>query len=345
MREIAAPSKTYSVLRSKVQDTFTKALKRIESERVRTYWKTGRLIANHILASKGRAGYGERIVVRLAEDLNVERSVLARTVQFYRQFPQLEEKAIVARGRQLGWGHYRALLPVIDNKKRLELARQAGREGWTQPQLLEEVRKTSSKSKTTPVSKGSVKLTPVPLGLFFHYRIVEEASLTSRAPARFVDLGFDVRIGVERFELGSVKEGEIVRSTQDSDGTYHLKKVTKVFTRDTFTYYASVIRVVDGDTLWMHIQLGFGILKKVKIRLTNIDTVPLTDPRGRKAKAYVESTLKSASQIIIRSRYAGKFSRYLGDIFVVSPDGKGKPSHLNQMLLDQGLATENTTSH
>jgi endonuclease YncB( thermonuclease family) len=341
MRDVA-PTKTYTVLRSKVQDTFTTALKRIESERVRTYWKTGRLIAKHILQSKGRTGYGDRVVERLAEDLSIEKSVLNRTIQFYRQFPKLVD-ANIASGQHLSWSQYRTLLPVSDTKKRLELARRAQTQGWTGPELLEEVRKV--KSRLVAVPKKSVQLTPVPLGLFYHYRIVEEVSITSAKPTRFVDLGFDVRIGIERFDLGNIKAGEIVRSTQDSDGTFHLKKVTKVFTRDTFTYYASVIRVIDGDTLWMHIQLGFGILKKVKIRLTNIDTVPLTEPRGRKAKAFVESTLKSASQIIIRSRYAGKFSRYLGDIFTVSSDGKGEPSHLNQMLLDQGLATANTTSH
>lgn len=97
MKAVSAPtvpavptsSKSYSILRSKVQDTFTKALRRIEAERVRTYWKTGQLIASHILQSKGRTGYGEGVVERLAEDLNIEKTVLNRTIQFYRQFPKL----------------------------------------------------------------------------------------------------------------------------------------------------------------------------------------------------------------------------------------------------------------
>ena len=66
---------------------------------------------------------------------------------------------------------------MTDSKKRLDLARRAQTQGWTQPQLLEEVRKVSGKLTPTASIRRSKKLKRPSLGLLFHYRIVEETSL------------------------------------------------------------------------------------------------------------------------------------------------------------------------
>jgi len=328
------PSKTYNILRSKVRDTFLTGLKRIEAERVRTYWKTGQLIHSHILQFKDRADHGKRVVARLAEDLDIEKTVLNRTIQFYRQFPQLGGEANVARGQHLSWSQYRTLLPVADRKLRLDLARRAETGRWTQLQLMEEVRKTNGKLTPQPVFKKTKKLIRPSLGPRFHHRIVEEVS------KRFVDLGFGTHIPVEHFKLGNIRAGEIVRSHRESDGTYRLKKTTRVSKKDVFIYDATVIRVIDGDTIWMHIDLGFNIFKKVKIRLLGIDTPPLTDSLGKKAKAYVESLTRQSPNVIVRSTRSGKFDRYLGAVFIATPDKP--PSYLNQLLLNHSLATVHT---
>ena len=39
-----------------------------------------------------------------------------------------------------------------------------------------------------------------------------------------------------------------------------------------YTFNAKLIRVVDGDTVWAHVDLGFDIWKKVNVRLHGIDT-------------------------------------------------------------------------
>ena len=38
-----------------------------------------------------------------------------------------------------------------------------------------------------------------------------------------------------------------------------------------YTFNAKLIRVVDGDTVWAHVDLGFDIWKKVNVRLHGID--------------------------------------------------------------------------
>lgn len=330
------PTKTYQDLCTKVRNTFTKALKRIEQERVATYWKTGELISNHISSSKDRNNYGERVVARLAEDLNIENSVLTRTIQFYRKFPHLGEGEIVARGQQLSWSQYRALLPVADDKTRMNLARRAQAESLTAPQVSEEVRKLAKVPESEKVSKRVKLIKPLYPGPLYHYRIVAEKKYGSAKSQLFVDLGFGTHIGVERFDLGLVRAGMVVKSIQDTDGTYKLKKTRKVKTDEVFTYSGSVLRVIDGDTLTMHLDLGFGIFKKVKIRLAGIDTPPLTEAKGRKAKTFLESIVRKNSQLIVRSEKSGKFSRYMGDIFLTPFNVK--TSHLNQILVDRRLA-------
>ena len=55
------PSKSlaeYKRLLKQVQATLVQGQERIEAERVKIYWETGRLIDTHILAHKDRADYG-----------------------------------------------------------------------------------------------------------------------------------------------------------------------------------------------------------------------------------------------------------------------------------------------
>lgn len=91
---------------------------------------------------------------------------------------------------------------------------------------------------------------------------------------------------------------------------------------DCFVYPAQVVRVVDGDTLDVEIDLGFHIRTKERVRLYDIDTPEIfgstAEPRGQAARAFVEWWLPEDRRVVLDSRKydaRGKYGRVLADIF------------------------------
>ena len=109
-----------------------------------------------------------------------------------------------------------------------------------------------------------------------------------------------------------------------------------------YHYKAKLLRVVDGDTIDVDIDLGFDVwLRKQRIRLAGIDT-PESRTRnkvekamGLRAKEFLQKALvTSEDYITFESLGRGKFGRILG-----------KPYNANgldvcKMLIDAGLAVE-----
>jgi len=92
-------------------------------------------------------------------------------------------------------------------------------------------------------------------------------------------------------------------------------------------YRCKILRVVDGDTVDVDIDLGFGVwLKKQRIRLYGIDT-PESRTRdkeekvyGLKAKAFLKDQLKNGATLKTYKDGKGKFGRILGE-FIVESEG------------------------
>ena len=113
----------------------------VEQEKVREAWETGKLIDEHILLHKERAGYGERVITRLAKDLGKSETDLRYMLQFARTYP------IHQPADELTWSHYMELLSLNDSKEREEITRQAVENGWGRDRLREEVRRRRSHSE------------------------------------------------------------------------------------------------------------------------------------------------------------------------------------------------------
>lgn len=64
-----------------------------------------------------------------------------------------------------------------------------------------------------------------------------------------------------------------------------------------------------------HLDLGFSILTKQRLRLREIATAELTTKRGLSAKKYIEQELKDCRFIIIKTYSKDKYDRYLVDVF------------------------------
>lgn len=109
-----------------------------------------------------------------------------------------------------------------------------------------------------------------------------------------------------------------------------------------YIYDAKVIRVVDGDTLDLNVDLGFDIWHKIRCRLYDIDTPEIygqhAEEKGKEAKEFVIKWIPIDVMVVIDCRSynaRGKYGRALVDVYRPKDDVP-----LNQALYDAGLAKE-----
>ena len=91
-----------------------------------------------------------------------------------------------------------------------------------------------------------------------------------------------------------------------------------------YEYKCKVVHIVDGDTVDVDIDLGFGVwLKKERIRMFGIDT-PESRTRdldekkyGLMAKEYITKLLDDEGGIVLKTRKdaEGKYGRILGELW------------------------------
>jgi micrococcal nuclease len=108
-----------------------------------------------------------------------------------------------------------------------------------------------------------------------------------------------------------------------------------------YEYKAELIRVIDGDTLELNIDLGFGIKFKERVRLAGINTPEIFSvkkesdeyKKGMEAKIFVENMLRSKDIVIQTEKdKKGKYGRYIATIIV------GGDINLNERLVTENLA-------
>ena len=112
-----------------------------------------------------------------------------------------------------------------------------------------------------------------------------------------------------------------------------------------YEYKCKLIKVVDGDTVDVDIDLGFGVwLRKERVRIMGIDT-PESRTSNKVEKLFGKAASKRLKEILtgkpILKTFAardgedmkGKFGRILGDFIV---DGK----LVTKYLIDEGHAVE-----
>ena len=111
---------------------------------------------------------------------------------------------------------------------------------------------------------------------------------------------------------------------------------------EPFSYNATVVKIVDGDTVDALIDVGFSIMTKKRIRFRGINT-PESRTRdveekinGLAAKDRVVQLLsENDNKFILKSYGVGKYGRCLGELFVDAHE-----ESINQVLINEGHATE-----
>lgn len=264
--------KTYPALLSQLKKVFIEGLQKIEEEKVKTYWRTGELISNYILENKERADYGENLFEKLADDLGIERTILQRSVKFYRTFP------ISASWHKLTWSHCRVLITVEDDERRKFFQKRAVEKGWTAEELFEAVRldRLKVEGPEDKPAQTAEKL-PVTRSRIYTYQVLEPAYIHPIEERLVIDLGFKVIIQTEIKGI-RLKEGEIIESIKEGGG-YSFKH-SAAAPKELYTYKALVEKVIDGDTIWLNIDLGFSCWARQKVRFRGIDCPELDTKKG-----------------------------------------------------------------
>lgn len=106
-----------------------------------------------------------------------------------------------------------------------------------------------------------------------------------------------------------------------------------------YEYRALVVKIVDGDTLDVDIDLGLTVWRRdERLRLFGIDT-PDKNPKKAAATEFVKSLLVPGDEVVIRTykprktEEKGKYGRYLATIII-----PGQSMTLNDMLVEEGYA-------
>ena len=105
-----------------------------------------------------------------------------------------------------------------------------------------------------------------------------------------------------------------------------------------YEYRVNIVRVVDGDTVDVDIDLGFGVwLKKQRVRLYGIDT-PESRTRdlnekkyGLMAKEYLKERISNGAILKTRLDGKGKYGRILGEFIVLDNEVR---VNVNQEMID-----------
>jgi len=112
--------------------------------------------------------------------------------------------------------------------------------------------------------------------------------------------------------------------------------------KPTRSYRASLVRVIDGDTVVMTVKLGFRVSVEETFRLLRVDTPELrggteeSKSKARKAREFVKSKLEGAKRIMVESDRVDSFGRYLAEVWY----GDEELVNLNDKLLKEGLAVK-----
>ena len=98
-------------------------------------------------------------------------------------------------------------------------------------------------------------------------------------------------------------------------------------------------RIIDGDTVDLDIDLGFGVTLSHRVRLKDVNaaetkTLDLEEKaKGLAAKEWLKKELSREGEWIIETVKEDKYGRILGTLYCV-----GDPITINERMLNEGIA-------
>lgn len=99
-----------------------------------------------------------------------------------------------------------------------------------------------------------------------------------------------------------------------------------------YEYRATIIRIVDADTVWLEVDLGFDVKRKDSFRLYGINAPEMSTAEGVNAKMWLTEYLKGGPLVITTEKdRREKYGRYLATLWVGG-------QNVNQALIEAGHA-------
>jgi endonuclease YncB( thermonuclease family) len=89
-----------------------------------------------------------------------------------------------------------------------------------------------------------------------------------------------------------------------------------------YEYKATVVRVIDGDTVLLDLDLGFYMIARMSCRLAGLNSIELSQPGGSAAKTHLASLLPAGAALAVTSVKADK---YAGRLVRLPPRHQGRP--------------------
>ncbi len=322
----------YSALAKRVKDELSRLEVFVKQETIKSYWNIGKFIYNHMLENKKRAQYGNLLYERLSKDVGRDSSTLRRTVKFYLAYPHIQ-----ASRPECNWTQYKQLITIKDQGQRKQLEEQFVKKGFDarRSQAFLNLKKAQLAAKNA-LDKPSVQLS-FSRGRLLTYSLIESKELDA---GLLLDLGFRIRRNFEGLKGVKFVKGDCAKVlNKNSFIKVSVKK------EELFTYFATIEKIIDGDTLTVLLNLGMGLFVQQKLRLRGIDCPEMDTEDGVRAKKFVQNKLGKLDFIVVKTYkdLSDKYDRYLADIFYLADERDPERvaqegAYLNQVLLDEHLA-------
>ena len=102
-----------------------------------------------------------------------------------------------------------------------------------------------------------------------------------------------------------------------------------------FEYMATVLKIIDGDTVDLDVDLGFDVHAKMRFRLAGIDAPEMRTKEGKASRDWLVRQLLVGSEVVVCTEKdrKEKYGRYLATIFPV--DGS---MSINDKMVEVGHA-------
>jgi endonuclease YncB( thermonuclease family) len=173
----------------------------VKQQTILTYWEVGQRIEEEGLTQN--AGLKSSILQDLSFKLEIDRTTLIRSIQFFEAYPNKDE--LESLDQNLSWSHYKYLVGVKDPDLRLELTQKAKENNWSLSELSNEGNDLRQKAQN---QNKKIKELKRPTNMDYTYRAEILNVIDGDTILANIDLGFNVN-KEQRIRLSGINAKEM----------------------------------------------------------------------------------------------------------------------------------------